>query len=134
MIVVDTNIIAYRFIAGDKTDLACSVQKKDSEWIVPVLWRHEFLNVLATMTRANIIHAGEACTIWRSALHVLQHHERPTMYERALCCAVDFSISAYDAEYIALAQQMKVRCITEDMRLLKTFPDIAASMRMFLAE
>ena len=52
MIVVDANVIAYRFIVGEKTGLACQVQEKDADWVVPALWRHEFLNVLATAARA----------------------------------------------------------------------------------
>ena len=48
MIVVDTNVIAYVLIEGDKTALAQQVAKKDPDWKVPPLWRHEFLNVLAT--------------------------------------------------------------------------------------
>lgn len=133
MIVVDANVIAYRFIAGEKTGLSCQVQEKDAEWVVPALWRHEFLNVLATAARAGIIDTVEACTIWRSAFRILGNNEQAVNYEKSLCCAVDSRISAYDAQYITLARTLNCLCITEDARLHKTFPKEAISMRAFLA-
>ena len=133
MIVVDANVIAYRFIVGEKTGLACHVQEKDTDWVVPALWRHEFLNVLATAARAGIIDTVEACTIWRSALHVLGNNEQAVNYEKSLCCAVDAKISAYDAQYITLARTLNCLCITEDARLHKTFPKDTISMRAFLS-
>jgi predicted nucleic acid-binding protein len=132
MIVVDANVIAYRFIEGEKTNLACRVQEKDSTWMVPLLWRHEFLNVLATVTRARIIDIAEARTIWHNAVQILSNSEHQVNYEQALRCAVDLQISAYDAQYIILARMLNCLVITEDARLRKTFPDTAISMRSFL--
>ena len=128
MIVVDANIIAYRFIEGDKTNFACRLQKKDGEWAVPLLWRHEFLNVLATVCKAGVIDISEACGIWRAAIQVLAGFEHEVPHEKALCCAVNSRISAYDAQYITLARALSCPCVTEDARLCKTFPGIAISM------
>jgi predicted nucleic acid-binding protein len=132
MIVVDANVIAYRFIEGEKTNLACRVQEKDGTWIVPLLWRHEFLNVLATVTRAGIIDIADAFAIWRNAVNILSKNERPIHYDQALRCAVELQISAYDAQYIVLGQTQNCLVVTEDNRLCKTFPDTAISMRSFL--
>jgi len=131
MIVVDTNIIAYRLIEGEKTDLACEVERKDGTWVAPPLWRHEFLNVLATSTKAGLLDMELACAIWRDAQGMLAEGERDAPWEAALRCAVDGRVSAYDAQYIALARSLGVRCVTEDSRLLKAFPAIAVSMRAF---
>ena len=60
LIVVDTNVICYALISGDKTDLALQVDKQDASWNVPLLWRHEFLNVLATSIRAGVIYVKQA--------------------------------------------------------------------------
>jgi predicted nucleic acid-binding protein len=132
MIVVDANVIAYRFIEGEKTNLACRIQEKDGTWIVPLLWRHEFLNVLATVTRAGIIDITEAFTIWNNAVNILSNSEHPVQYEHALRCAVDLQISAYDAQYIVLGRMLNCLVITEDARLCKIFPETALSMRSFL--
>jgi predicted nucleic acid-binding protein len=133
MIAVDVNVLAYRFIQGEKTDLACKLLKKDAEWVVPTLWRHEFLNVLATSARAGIIGLYEAETLWRDVFRIFQHREFPVLYEQALLLSVRFSISAYDAQYITLAREMNIPCITEDCRLLKTFSETAISMQTFLS-
>jgi predicted nucleic acid-binding protein len=132
MIVVDVNVIAYRFIQGEKSALACRVQEQDPEWIVPGLWRHEFLNVLATTTRTAIFTAAEAFAVWQSAQQTLANSQRPVNYQRALACAVDYKISAYDAQYITLARSLNCLCISEDARLCKVFPGIAISMQTFI--
>lgn len=131
MIVVDTNVIAYVLIEGDKTALAQQVAKKDPDWKVPPLWRHEFLNVLATSARAEVIDALQAEALWHKGLDLLVRAEREADGSASLKLAIEHAISAYDAQYIALAQSLETQCITEDKRLLKTFPDTAVSMKAF---
>jgi len=46
MIVVDSNIIAARNLSSVLTSKAEQVEQKDPVWIVPVLWRYEFQNIL----------------------------------------------------------------------------------------
>ena len=53
--------------------------------------------------------------------------------ESALIVATGNRISAYDAQYIALAQKLQTICVTEDQRLLKTFPALTRTMRAFAA-
>jgi predicted nucleic acid-binding protein len=131
LIVVDTNVIAYVLIEGDKTALAQQVAKKDPDWKVPPLWRHEFLNVLATSARAEVIDALQAEALWHKGLDLLVRAEREADGSALLKLAIEHAISAYDAQYIALAQSLETQCITEDKRLLKTFPDTAVSMKAF---
>lgn len=132
MIVVDANVIAYRFIVGEKTELACAVQEKDRSWIVPALWRHEFLNILATTVRARILTTSEAGAVWIDALRLLEKRERPLHYEGAVACAVEARISAYDAQYVTLARMHNCCCVSEDSRLRRAFPGIVLSMKEFL--
>lgn len=51
--------------------------------------------------------------------------------EAALALATANRISAYDAQYIALAQQIQTVCVTEDRRLLRTFPTLSRQMHAF---
>ena len=51
MIVVDTNVIVYLMIEGEKTEMAQRTYRQDSAWFIPPLWRHELLNVLTTFVR-----------------------------------------------------------------------------------
>lgn len=53
MIVADTNLIAYLWISGEKSELADQVFQKDPSWIAPVLWRSEFRNVLSMLDFSN---------------------------------------------------------------------------------
>ena len=134
MIVVDTNVISYALIEGDRTDAARQVATSDPKWTVPVLWRHEFLNVLATAVRAKILSADQAADVWRSALKMLRASESPADFLSALQLAIEENVSAYDAQYISLARTLGVQCVTEDKRLLKTFPETAISMEVFCAQ
>lgn len=62
MIVVDVNVVVYFFIEGERTTAARELMAHDADWRLPPLWRHEYLNVLATLTReghATMIEAQE---------------------------------------------------------------------------
>lgn len=100
-------------------------------WCLPQVWRHEFLNVLAT----HALHGGaspkEAAVVWQEALALLTDSELPVDMRRALRISTQFGFSAYDAQYVVLAQSLGVRCVTEDRRLARAFPDVAISMDAF---
>jgi predicted nucleic acid-binding protein len=131
MIVVDTNVIAYLLIEGEKTELAQRTFGQDSNWVVPTLCRHEFLNVLATFVRHSGIEISDAIDIWQKSNLLLTPGERDVDMIYALRLATQNNISAYDAQYVALAMELGVPCVTEDQQVLETFPDIALSMQEF---
>ena len=129
MIVVDVNVVAYFMIEGEKTSQARDLLKHDSNWRLPSLWRHEYLNVLATFTREGGATLADARRLWRQATQLFGSLERRVDMESALALADAQRISAYDAQYIALAQQLQTVCVTEDRRLRRAFPEVARSMR-----
>jgi len=51
MIVVDSNVIAYCWIHGERTALAHRLRRLDSDWHAPVLWRSELRNILTGYRR-----------------------------------------------------------------------------------
>jgi predicted nucleic acid-binding protein len=55
--------------------------------------------------------------------------ERTT--DRIFECLERAEVSAYDAEYVALAEELGVPLVTSDRRLLRAFPDVAVSLRSF---
>jgi len=134
VIVVDTNVIAYFFIDGEKTEQARNVRRRDPHWCAPALWRHEYLNVLATYVREGGAALDDARALWRQSLDLLASAEQDVDMEAALTLTTQHRISAYDAQYVALARQLQIVCVTEDRRLLSTFPTNTQTMLGFLGQ
>jgi predicted nucleic acid-binding protein len=132
MIVVDSNIITARNLTSVLTSKAEQVEKKDPVWIVPVLWRYEFQNVLATATKAKQITPEYALDIWESVARILVENESEPSPAKVIDLVAQYGITAYDGQFIALAMEMGIPCVTEDGELQKNFPGIAASMDDFL--
>lgn len=128
MIVVDVNVVAYFLIEGEKTAVARDLMRRDPDWRLPALWRHEYLNVLATFAREGGATIGEARTLWQRGVELLGPGEQSADMESALVIATEDRVSAYDAQYIALARQLRTVCVTEDQRLLRTFPALTRTM------
>lgn len=123
MIVVDVNVVAYFFIQGDRTDDARTLFSHDPDWRLPTLWRHEFLNVLATYARQGGASISDVQALWRRSMEWFAPAEQPADMEAALALAGENRVSAYDAQYVVLAHQLQTVCVTADKRLLKAFPN-----------
>ena len=107
MIVVDTNVIAYLLIQGDKTAQAQELRRLDSGWIAPSLWRHEFLNVLATYARRGGASVEEVQEVWQQAQGLLLRQEHEANMKSALQLAIHHNVNAYDAQYIVLNSKLQ---------------------------
>lgn len=131
MIVVDTNIIGYLFLSSKH---ALSVEKalrKDSEWTAPILWRSEFRNVLALYLRKKVVTLQQAQQIMNGALELLRGREYDVSSYEVLRLASESQCSAYDCEFIAVANDLKVPLVTVDQQLLRRFPSVAVSLNAF---
>jgi predicted nucleic acid-binding protein len=95
------------------------------------LWQHEYLKILATYAKQGGLPVKTAQRLWREGVRLLAAATRPADVSLSLELAVEHGVSAYDAQFIALAISLGVRCITEDRRLLRAFPDVAVSMAAF---
>jgi predicted nucleic acid-binding protein len=51
VIVVDTNLLVYLWVHGERTLIAEAVLGRDAAWAAPVLWRSEFRNVVVNLVR-----------------------------------------------------------------------------------
>ena len=127
MIVADSNLIAARHLTTVFTGRAIDVEKKDPVWIVPILWRYEFQNILATVIKARQISPEKAISTWYRVAEQLASNESEPTADRVL------ELTAYDAQFMALAIETGVPCITEDGELHRKFPGVAVSMATFLA-
>ena len=133
MIVVDTNVIAYLFIGGDHTTAAEKVRDTDSDWAAPLLWRSEMCNVLMLYLRRQIFDLADAQSYLSKAEKMLAGHEHEVDGLRVLELADGSNCTAYDCEFVSLAEILDVPLVTSDKKLLAAFPDIAISMESFAA-
>ena len=134
MIVVDTNVIAYLHIPGERMPLARRAFEKDPEWVAPILWRSEFRNVLAGHMRQRGLPLEEAARLMREAELLFRDAEHTVDSGQVLRLVSSSRCSAYDCEFVALAQQLDVRLVTTDDLILKEFPAVALSLDAFASE
>lgn len=121
MIVADTNLIAYFLIEGDLTSEAEAVYQKDADWIAPYLWRSEFRNILALYLRQDLISLEEAKEIMNQAETLLLGKEYEVDSESIIDLAKISRLSAYDCEYITLAQDLSLNLVTSDRKILQKY-------------
>lgn len=133
MIVVDTNVIAYCWIGGERTPIAQRVRLRDPEWHVPVLWRSELRSALVGYLRQGAMDAGQAAATMVETERALASFEHVVASATVLELAARTRLSAYDCEFVALAQSLAVPLVTEDAAILKAFPQVALTMEAYLA-
>jgi predicted nucleic acid-binding protein len=132
MIVVDSNIVTTRNLTSSLTSEARQVEEKDPVWIVPVLWRYEFQNILSTAIKSKQIKPEQALDIWEKVSKILIENECEPPASKVIDLVAQYGITAYDGQFIALALEMGIPCVTEDRELQEKFPRIAISMGEFL--
>jgi len=132
VVLVDTNIIAYLMIRGDRTAAAQQLFERDSDWCSETFVMVEFSNVIATYVRTGALTQAQGTKLLAEA----QAH-LPTLHSvvntQALETAMQFKISAYDARFISLARQLKLKLITEDAKLRIAVPAWTMSLDDSLA-
>lgn len=132
MIVVDSNVLAARVMLAQTSNLARRVEDLEPVWIVPPLWRYEFQNVLVKTISARLTTPEAAMGIWRQIVAKVAENEHEPAAELVLDLCVRYRITAYDANFIALAMEMGVFCVTQDGELQEKFPRLALSMEAFV--
>jgi predicted nucleic acid-binding protein len=99
----------------------------DPDWAAPILWRSEFRNILAGYLRRGELQSSGAITVQRKAEELLAGREHLVRSERVLRLVESSTCSAYDCEFVALAEQLKVALVTSDRRILRNFPSVAVN-------
>jgi predicted nucleic acid-binding protein len=127
MVVVDTNILAYLLIAGDRTREAPALHGRDSDWKSEAFLLVEFSNILATYQRRGELDPNQVEGLMNDAetrisgpIHV--------SHIIALRTAQKYRISAYDARFIATAEKLDAKLVTEDTKLRKAAPRLTLSL------
>ena len=133
MIVVDTNVLVYFYVPGEFSRAAARVYRRDKNWVAPTLWRSEFRNALLFNVRQGRIGEDLAHSIMVEALETMQWVEFEMDSRSVLNVAFQSGLSAYDSEFVALADQLAVPLVTSDKKIIRLFPQIAVAMEEFAA-
>ena len=131
MIVADANLFAYLLLPGDLTASARRVLTRDPVWAAPVLWRSEVRNVLLGAMRQRRLVLEDAVEAVDVAAELVRGREYAVHSADVLRLAHGSGCSAYDCEYVALAQDLGVSLVTADRELLRAFPADTRSLAEF---
>jgi predicted nucleic acid-binding protein len=133
MIVIDANILIYALIECDNSRLIPELRAKDADWRTTGLCLHETLNVLATYQRRGLLTLEQCKELLGYANRFIAVAQCDADMEDALSAAAKYGITGYDAQYVALAQNLAVPLITEDRKLRHAVPGVGISMQEFIA-
>jgi len=133
MIVTDTNIIAYLYLESERSAQVEQLLERDMQWVAPLLWRSEFRNVLALYMRKRHLSLEQAQQIMQEAMLLMQGREYEIVSSHVLELVAASGCSAYDCEFVALAQDLRISLVSVDHKILKEFPQIVLSLDDFLA-
>ncbi len=139
MIAVDAMILAYALIdVPERTGEVNRALERDAEIVSPPLWRSELRNVLLKYVRAtnpeipgSDLTLADALRKMRLAERLIAGNTAEVETDEVLRLADASGLSAYDAEYVALALRLDVKLLTTDGPVLRAFPNAAVHPRDF---
>ena len=131
MIVVDVNVIAYLWIPGEFSELAERALERDPHWVSSLLWRSEFRSILAGYLRRGELTRREIERCLSGAGAHLAGHEFLPASELVMEKVSTSTCSAYDCEYVALAEDLNATLVTSDRQILREHPRLTTSLKVF---
>jgi predicted nucleic acid-binding protein len=134
VIVADTDLIAYLLIQSERTAEAERVQARDGTWLAPPLWRSEFRNVLALYVKSGKLGLASVLDLAAAAEALMRGREVEVDAPTVLRLAAASGCTAYDCEFVAVAQAAGVPLVTVDRKLAAAFPGVAVSPAEFLGK
>ena len=133
MLLVDTNIVAYLLIDGDHTAAAQELHARDADWRSEALLLVEFTNVLASSIAAKRMTLPLAEGFLAKASAFLDGKLGRVAHAAVLASAARHRVSVYDARFLALAEHLGHRLVTEDKKLRTAAPALTQSLSEALA-
>jgi predicted nucleic acid-binding protein len=127
LIVADTNLVAAFVVKTDASPLAFAVLAKDNTWIAPPIWESELRNALIGLVRAGKVGLKTANAAFTLAARNVETISVST--PAVLRLAESYGLSAYDAEFAALAEWLDCPIVSFDQDLLK--PGLAVHPKDF---
>ena len=133
MVLIDTNILAYLLIHGEQTNAAQRLHRRDPDWRSEAFIMIEFTNVLVRYTAAKRMTLRVAQGLMEKADTLLEGKLGRVSHRQVLTTAQQHRVTAYDARFLALADQLKRRLVTEDSKLRAAAPALTQSLAEALA-
>jgi len=131
VIVADVSAIVSLTIRSEQSALAESAYAVDASWAAPLLWLSEYRNTLAKYVQFRGMTLESALLALRSAEEIIGGREYSVSSEKVLELAKQSGCTAYDCEYVALAQDLGVPLVTMDGQVLRTFSKTAVALEKF---
>ena len=128
---MDTNVISYLDLTSDLSYQGERLLPRDPQWAAPALWRSELRNVLALYMRRKMLCLEAAQQTMDAAMRLKRDREYEVASSRVLALAAASSCSAYDREYVAVAQDLGVPLVTVAKRILGQFPGSAVPLELY---
>jgi predicted nucleic acid-binding protein len=133
VLIVDTNVLAYLLIEGDHTAAARLLHRRDEDWRSEAFIMIEFTNVLTASIAARRMNLVLAQRFLADATSLLHGKLALIPHDSVLSLAVQYRVTAYDARFLALAQQLDCRLVTEDAKLRAAARKLTQSLAEALA-
>ena len=119
MLLIDTSVVAYLLIEGDHSVSAQELWRRDPDWRSEALLLVELTNVLAASIATNRMTSALAEDILAKAITLLDGKLVRIARTSVLSVAVRYRVTAYDARFLAVAQQLGTRLVTEDAKCVQ---------------
>ena len=133
MIVVDTNVMIRLVVGGQDGADAARLLDRDAEWAGPGILMSELRNMLVGFTRRGALTPDQAKTMTDDAALVLGERIAQAASSQVIDIALECGLTAYDAEFVALARALGVPLATLDNAILQGAPDVAHSLEALVA-
>ena len=132
MIVVDTNIMVRLVVGGEDGAEAALLLKRDTEWAAPGILVSELRNVLLGFVRRSTVTPEQAKAMSDDASVILGDRIVNVSGSQVIDVALQCGLTAYDAEFVALARTLGVSLVTLDNDILQGATDVAVSLQTFV--
>ncbi|HSI34299.1 MAG TPA: type II toxin-antitoxin system VapC family toxin [Tepidisphaeraceae bacterium] len=133
MIVVDTNVVLAVVVRSDATQAALAARSRDPERIVPRLFVSEVLQSLLKYVVARSMDRDQALKAFKRATSLGKAGHAEAEPVDVLNTAIRLGLTAYDSEYVAMAELHGLRFVTLDGQVLKAAPGVAVTPTDFAA-
>lgn len=128
MIVVDTNVMVNLVFGGAEGAGAADLLRRDPEWAAPVILLSELRNVLFGVVRRGAATSEQVKEMGDNAAQVLGSRLADVPGGMVIDIALECGLTAYDAEFVAVARTLGIPLVTLDREILRGAPDVAVAL------